>query len=119
MIKIGEECSAEYSVKFNSARGSLLLFNTTTADVVITLNGEIIPLQHQAVHLDSCIGHNYNECYIQNAIREIFTRTNIQNAITEIFTRTNIQNAITEIFTRTNQHVTIWVMQHYGENRIV
>ena len=84
LIRICEEYSKDYSIKFNSAKSQIVIFsnntNNNTADLGIKINGESINTYNEVKHLGYTINNSNSFCNIKDIINDIKVRTNVINS---------------------------------------
>ncbi len=79
LIKVCELYGQEYSVKFNSTKSHLIVYdrdNIYKDMIPLRLNGDIIHLQQSASHLGHSVGHQCDDAGIKQGINDMVWRTN-------------------------------------------
>lgn len=75
MLKVCEQFSSEFGLKFNSTKSVLVTYNVNT-DVTFQLNNVPIDKADNAVHLGHHIGKDFNQKNTSSGINNLIIRTN-------------------------------------------
>ncbi len=116
MLKLCEEFSKEYDVKFNSTKSALVTYNVNV-DASFMLNNVPIVKADYAVHLGHIVGKDSNTKNISNGVSHLIGRAN--NILSKFnFCSSLVKSALFKTYCMSYYGCVLWSLRSHDINRI-